>query len=67
MECKINIPDTLVTELNTIAEDAAFTGYKKMLIAYLRFEIRTHRGNEAAKGIREEAERLADIETNDIV
>lgn len=51
MIVSFNIPDAIVTELNLIAQEAAFANAKQMIIAYLKAEIKAHRDNIILKNI----------------
>ncbi len=59
----LTVPDAIVDELNTIAQENGFPNAKDMLITYVRAEIRGYRGNKALGGIREAAETQADQDT----
>lgn len=59
----ITIPNSLITELNTIAVGAGFANAKTMTIAYLRAQIRGYRSSKAIEGLREAAEKAADTDT----
>ena len=59
----LTVPDAVAAELNTIAQENGFPDTKVMLIAYVRAEIRTYRGNKALGDIREVAETQADQDT----
>ena len=56
------IPTPIATELNDIAVQAGFPNAKAMVLAYLKYTIKTNRGSKALQGIREVAEAQADTD-----
>ena len=66
MQVTFTIPDPIAQELNQIAQDNGFQNAKQMTKAYWRATIRARRGNKALDGIRETAEKQADLDTRSI-